>query len=47
MLKNWQLKKGKEISSFYMIGDNPRSDIKGANVREGWTSILVKTGVFN
>ena len=30
-----------------MIGDNPLSDIQGANAREGWTSILVKTGVFN
>ena len=29
-----------------MIGDNPKSDIDGAN-RLGWTSILVKTGVFD
>ena len=35
-----------EISNFYMIGDNPESDIKGANAA-GWTSILVKTGIFN
>lgn len=28
-----------------MIGDNPNSDIAGANAK-GWTSILVKTGVF-
>lgn len=34
-----------EISQFYMIGDNPKSDIDGAN-RRGWTSILVRTGVF-
>ena len=29
-----------------MIGDNPKTDIAGANAR-GWTSILVKTGVFD
>lgn len=34
------------ISNMYMIGDNPLSDIAGAN-RAGWTSILVKTGVFD
>ena len=28
-----------------MIGDNPATDIKGAN-EGGWVSILVKTGVF-
>jgi ribonucleotide monophosphatase NagD (HAD superfamily) len=28
-----------------MIGDNPKSDIAGAN-KKGWTSILVRTGVF-
>jgi ribonucleotide monophosphatase NagD (HAD superfamily) len=35
-----------QISNFYMIGDNPRSDIEGAN-KKGWISILVKTGVFD
>lgn len=35
-----------KISNFYMIGDNPDSDIAGANAK-GWTSILVKTGVFD
>ena len=30
----------------YMVGDNPESDIRGANMH-GWDSILVKTGVFN
>jgi ribonucleotide monophosphatase NagD (HAD superfamily) len=35
-----------QISNFYMIGDNPKSDIEGAN-KKGWTSILVKTGVFD
>jgi len=34
-----------EISKFYMIGDNPEGDIEGAN-RKGWTSILVRTGLF-
>jgi ribonucleotide monophosphatase NagD (HAD superfamily) len=35
----------KIISHFYMIGDNPPVDIKGAN-DSGWQSILVRTGVF-
>lgn len=35
----------------YMVGDNPESDIRGANEYESphgteWTSILVKTGVY-
>ncbi|WWC90790.1 TIGR01456 family HAD hydrolase [Kwoniella dendrophila CBS 6074] len=30
----------------YMVGDNPLSDIDGAN-RFGWNSILVRTGVFH
>ncbi|WWC93698.1 TIGR01456 family HAD hydrolase [Kwoniella sp. B9012] len=30
----------------YMVGDNPLSDIDGAN-RHGWSSILVRTGVFH
>ena len=29
------------ISNCYMIGDNPRGDIKGANTM-GWDSILVR-----
>ena len=28
-----------------MIGDNPKSDIKGGN-DAGWITILVKTGIF-
>ena len=28
-----------------MIGDNPKSDIKGGN-NAGWITILVKTGIF-
>ncbi len=35
-----------QITNFYMIGDNPPVDIKGAN-DSGFISILVKTGVFN
>jgi len=34
-----------QISNFYMIGDNPKSDVRGGN-NVGWTTILVKTGVF-
>jgi ribonucleotide monophosphatase NagD (HAD superfamily) len=33
------------ISNFFMIGDNPNVDIKGAN-ESGFVSVLVKTGVF-
>jgi ribonucleotide monophosphatase NagD (HAD superfamily) len=29
----------------YAIGDNPAADIQGAN-NYGWTSVLVRTGVF-
>lgn len=29
-----------------MVGDNPASDIKGAN-DNGWESILVRTGVYD
>ncbi|KAJ3059537.1 Haloacid dehalogenase-like hydrolase domain-containing 5 [Podochytrium sp. JEL0797] len=31
--------------TYFGIGDNPESDIEGAN-RNGWTSVLVKTGVY-
>jgi len=33
------------LHRIYAIGDNPLSDIKGANA-VGWTSILVRTGCF-
>ncbi|KAG8768271.1 hypothetical protein FRC16_007099 [Serendipita sp. 398] len=33
-------------SSIFMIGDNPESDIAGAN-KAGWNSVLVHTGVFS
>ncbi|KAF8482499.1 HAD hydrolase [Russula ochroleuca] len=31
---------------FYMVGDNPESDIAGANAA-GWSSVLVRTGVYD
>ena len=35
------------ISKFYGVGDNPKSDIRGANnAGENWKSVLVRTGVF-
>jgi HAD superfamily hydrolase (TIGR01456 family) len=35
-------------TKYYGVGDNPRSDIRGANgAGSTWTSILVKTGVFD
>lgn len=36
---------GHHLGRVYMIGDNPASDIHGAN-NYGWASVLVKTGVF-
>ena len=38
--------RGIKINRFYMIGDTPSSDIGGANAK-GWTTILVRTGVFD
>ncbi|KAJ2777111.1 hypothetical protein GGI15_004617 [Coemansia interrupta] len=38
-----EMRRGRRI---YAIGDNPAADIKGANAA-GWTSVLVRTGVFN
>ena len=37
---------GVQITNFYMIGDNPESDIAGGNAK-GWSTVLVKTGVFD
>ncbi|KAG9084953.1 hypothetical protein FS749_004802 [Ceratobasidium sp. UAMH 11750] len=34
------------MPKIYMIGDNPESDIAGAN-SAGWESVLVHTGVYN
>lgn len=33
------------LGRVYMVGDNPESDIAGAN-GFGWESVLVRTGVF-
>lgn len=40
-----------ELRTVYMVGDNPRSDIAGANSYESpwgteWVSVLVRTGVY-
>ncbi|KAG1046649.1 hypothetical protein G6F46_007586 [Rhizopus delemar] len=35
----------KQKRNIYAVGDNPAADIKGANAY-GWTSVLVRTGVF-
>ncbi|KAK6522144.1 hypothetical protein TWF281_002710 [Arthrobotrys megalospora] len=35
-----------KVNRVYMVGDNPRSDIMGAN-GYGWYSLLLETGVFN
>lgn len=40
-----------KIQRVYMVGDNPESDIRGANefkspLKTEWESILVKTGVY-
>lgn len=45
--KEAQLLNVPEPTSFFGIGDNPLSDIRGANnAGPHWTSILVKTGIF-
>jgi HAD superfamily hydrolase (TIGR01456 family) len=37
-----------DIHTIYMVGDNPETDIKGANDFGGkWKSVLVRTGVHN
>lgn len=41
ILKNSKL----EISNYYMIGDNPSSDIVGGNNMD-WITILVRSGVW-
>jgi ribonucleotide monophosphatase NagD (HAD superfamily) len=42
---------GPRLKKVYMIGDNPESDIRGANTFDSptgveWISLLVKTGVY-
>ena len=35
------------LQRVFMVGDNPRADIRGANAAGApWTSVLVQTGVF-
>lgn len=38
--------KSAQMPKVFMIGDNPDSDIAGANAA-GWYSILVETGVYD
>ena len=45
-------KKVGRLERVFMVGDNPESDIRGANEFKSshgteWTSVLVKTGVYN
>ncbi|KAJ3490351.1 hypothetical protein NLI96_g1470 [Meripilus lineatus] len=35
-----------KMPNVYMVGDNPESDIAGANAA-GWSSVLVRTGVYD
>jgi ribonucleotide monophosphatase NagD (HAD superfamily) len=38
---------GVEIEKIFAIGDNPKSDVQGANNRgERWVSVLVRTGYW-
>ncbi|KAK7946554.1 uncharacterized protein PG986_010875 [Apiospora aurea] len=46
-----EVKKLEPLRSVYMIGDNPESDIRGANdfaspLGTAWSSVLVRTGVY-
>ncbi|KIP05781.1 hypothetical protein PHLGIDRAFT_119546 [Phlebiopsis gigantea 11061_1 CR5-6] len=45
-LAEMQGKPVKEMPQVYMVGDNPESDIAGANAA-GWNSVLVQTGVYD
>jgi len=48
MLRRHLVSAGEDANSplsVYMVGDNPESDIAGANAH-GWNSILVRTGVY-
>jgi len=38
---------GGPVDIVYGIGDNPHSDIAGANAKEGWRSVLLRTGVWD
>ena len=39
-----EMKKREPEGTFFMIGDNPKADIHGANLA-GWYSFLTKTGI--
>ena len=39
-----EMKKECSDGTFFMVGDNPRADIRGAN-NIGWFSFLTKTGI--
>lgn len=42
-----QQPEGEVLETIYMVGDNPRSDIRGANAMGlPWQSVLVRTGQF-
>nr|CCA22096.1 conserved hypothetical protein [Albugo laibachii Nc14] len=38
---------GQTLSRIYGIGDNPDSDVQGANLAKNWCSILLKTGIYD
>eukprot|EP00050_Salpingoeca_kvevrii_P011640 m.16939 g.16939 ORF g.16939 m.16939 type:complete len:247 (-) comp3551_c0_seq2:24-764(-) len=41
------LEQNPDIEHIYMIGDNPKSDIRGGNAAGGrWRTVLVRTGCF-
>eukprot|EP01134_Creolimax_fragrantissima_P006484 CFRG6484T1 len=42
-----KVKAGFMMGMAYGVGDNPTSDIRGANDQEGMLSIMVRTGVFD
>lgn len=45
VLRDWVKDSSDPVDEVFMVGDNPASDILGAN-RFGWKSLLVRTGVF-
>ena len=47
MLRAQAQARGRDVDHFVMVGDNPQTDIAGANgAGADWTSVLVRTGVF-
>jgi len=47
-LSKWGGLPSNSFDRIFMVGDNPRADIRGANMAgEPWESILVRTGVFS